>query len=206
MRMCLTNPTSHPPQNRCNAMSWNPMEAFNFTAANEDCCLYTFDMRKLTSATCVHKVRVALGGGSAAIATAAAAAAAPAACLANRPLWTALEVGVHGLPTARLAPSCTPPGLCVRCHGRGLLAHGARVCGGLVRPQRAHLQPYRCTLVNMRSMGTSVTMRVHDAGQTSCMQTWGWPHHPQGWRGLLALCVGVSLCGLAPPDHHEFYI
>lgn len=33
------------------------MEAFNFTVANEDCCLYTFDMRKLSSATCVHKVR-----------------------------------------------------------------------------------------------------------------------------------------------------
>ncbi len=32
------------------------MEAFNFTVANEDCCLYTYDMRKLTSALCVHKV------------------------------------------------------------------------------------------------------------------------------------------------------
>lgn len=35
------------------------MEAFNFTAANEDCNLYTYDMRKLDVATCVHKV----GGG-----------------------------------------------------------------------------------------------------------------------------------------------
>jgi len=45
-------------QNRCNALAWNPMEAFNFTVANEDCCLYTYDMRKLTGATCVHKVCV----------------------------------------------------------------------------------------------------------------------------------------------------
>ncbi|KAL6763169.1 WD40-repeat-containing domain protein [Haematococcus lacustris] len=42
-------------QTRCNALAWNPMEAFNFTGANEDCCLYTFDMRKLQSALCVHK-------------------------------------------------------------------------------------------------------------------------------------------------------
>lgn len=48
---------SWPLQTRSNALAWNPMEAFNFTAANEDCCLYTFDMRKLASATCVHKVR-----------------------------------------------------------------------------------------------------------------------------------------------------
>ncbi|XP_071109371.1 DDB1- and CUL4-associated factor 13-like [Haliotis cracherodii] len=31
-----------------NAISWNPMEAFTFTVANEDCNLYTFDMRKLS--------------------------------------------------------------------------------------------------------------------------------------------------------------
>ena len=42
-------------QTRCNALSWNPMEAFNFVAANEDCNLYSYDMRKLTSATCVHQ-------------------------------------------------------------------------------------------------------------------------------------------------------
>jgi hypothetical protein len=35
------------------------MEAFNFTAANEDCNLYTYDMRKLDVAACVHNV----GGG-----------------------------------------------------------------------------------------------------------------------------------------------
>ena len=32
------------------------MEAFNFTVANEDCNLYTYDMRKLQSAACMHKV------------------------------------------------------------------------------------------------------------------------------------------------------
>lgn len=32
------------------------MEAFNFTVANEDCNLYTFDMRKLNVATCMHQV------------------------------------------------------------------------------------------------------------------------------------------------------
>jgi hypothetical protein len=43
-------------QTRCNALAWNPMEAFNFCGANEDCNLYTYDMRKLQSAACVHKV------------------------------------------------------------------------------------------------------------------------------------------------------
>lgn len=42
-------------QTKTNSIAWNPMEAFNFTAANEDCCLYSYDMRKLQSATCVHK-------------------------------------------------------------------------------------------------------------------------------------------------------
>lgn len=37
-----------------NAIAWNPMEAFNFTVANEDHNLYSFDMRKLDQATCVH--------------------------------------------------------------------------------------------------------------------------------------------------------
>ena len=32
------------------------MEAFNFTVANEDCNLYTYDMRKLTVASCLHQV------------------------------------------------------------------------------------------------------------------------------------------------------
>jgi WD repeat and SOF domain-containing protein 1 len=44
-------------QTRSNAVAWNPMEAFNFTVANEDCNLYSYDLRKLESATCVHKVR-----------------------------------------------------------------------------------------------------------------------------------------------------
>jgi WD40 repeat protein len=49
-------------QTRSNAVAWNPMEAFNFTAASEDCNLYTYDMRKLESATCVHKVGTAVWG------------------------------------------------------------------------------------------------------------------------------------------------
>ena len=48
-------------QTRSNALAWNPMEAFNFTAASEDANLYTYDMRRLDSAACVHKV----GDGSA---------------------------------------------------------------------------------------------------------------------------------------------
>ena len=44
-------------QTRSNSIAWNPMEAFNFTVANEDCNLYTYDMRKLQSATCMHKAR-----------------------------------------------------------------------------------------------------------------------------------------------------
>ena len=42
-------------QTKTNSIAWNPMEAFNFTAASEDCNLYTYDMRKLQSASCVHK-------------------------------------------------------------------------------------------------------------------------------------------------------
>lgn len=34
-------------QMRSNSISWNPMEAYHFTVANEDHNLYTFDMRKL---------------------------------------------------------------------------------------------------------------------------------------------------------------
>ena len=45
-------------QTRCNALAWNPMEAFNFTVANEDCNLYSYDMRKFTSSTCVHQASV----------------------------------------------------------------------------------------------------------------------------------------------------
>ncbi|XP_062517368.1 DDB1- and CUL4-associated factor 13-like isoform X2 [Corticium candelabrum] len=39
---------------RSNSVTWNPMEAFNFTAASEDSNLYTFDMRRLDQALCVH--------------------------------------------------------------------------------------------------------------------------------------------------------
>lgn len=39
-------------------VAWNPMEAFNFTCANEDHNLYTFDMRKLDAALAVHKDHV----------------------------------------------------------------------------------------------------------------------------------------------------
>nr|XP_002121570.1 DDB1- and CUL4-associated factor 13 [Ciona intestinalis] len=39
---------------RSNVAVWNPMEAYNFTAANEDHNLYTFDMRKLDFALNVH--------------------------------------------------------------------------------------------------------------------------------------------------------
>ena len=44
-------------QTRTNALAWNPMEPLNFTAANEDCNLYSYDMRKLDAAFCVHEVR-----------------------------------------------------------------------------------------------------------------------------------------------------
>lgn len=39
----------------CNSMAWNPREPFNFSVANEDHNLYTFDMRKLDHALQVHK-------------------------------------------------------------------------------------------------------------------------------------------------------
>ena len=42
-------------QTRQNALCWNPMEPFHFTTASEDHDLYTFDMRKLDHAICVHK-------------------------------------------------------------------------------------------------------------------------------------------------------
>jgi DDB1- and CUL4-associated factor 13 len=43
---------------RSNALSWNPMEAFNFTVANEDHNLYTFDMRYLDKALVIHRGHV----------------------------------------------------------------------------------------------------------------------------------------------------
>eukprot|EP00898_Chlorokybus_atmophyticus_P003013 jgi/Chlat1/3712/Chrsp251S00804 len=43
---------------KSNAVAWNPREAFNFTIGNEDSNCYTYDMRKLNFATCVHKDHV----------------------------------------------------------------------------------------------------------------------------------------------------
>mmetsp|Transcript_74111 Transcript_74111/g.239647 ORF Transcript_74111/g.239647 Transcript_74111/m.239647 type:complete len:446 (+) Transcript_74111:106-1443(+) len=40
---------------RSNAVCWNPMRPLNFTVANEDCNLYTFDMRKLSAAVGRHE-------------------------------------------------------------------------------------------------------------------------------------------------------
>ncbi|KAJ7552676.1 hypothetical protein O6H91_06G118500 [Diphasiastrum complanatum] len=45
-------------QTRTNSVAWNPREALNFTAANEDCNCYSYDMRKLGFATCIHKDHV----------------------------------------------------------------------------------------------------------------------------------------------------
>jgi DDB1- and CUL4-associated factor 13 len=44
--------------NRSNDLCWNPMEAFNFTVANEDNNLYSFDMRNLNRALAIHKDHV----------------------------------------------------------------------------------------------------------------------------------------------------
>ncbi|XP_077287370.1 DDB1- and CUL4-associated factor 13 [Arctopsyche grandis] len=43
---------------RSNSLSWNPMEAFMFTVANEDYNLYTFDARQLKHPLNVHKDHV----------------------------------------------------------------------------------------------------------------------------------------------------
>lgn len=45
-------------QMRSNALCWNPMEAFNFTVANEDHNCYTFDMRKMDRASNILKDHV----------------------------------------------------------------------------------------------------------------------------------------------------
>lgn len=42
-------------QTKTNCIAWNPMEAFNFTAASEDTNLYTYDMRRMDVAHCVHQ-------------------------------------------------------------------------------------------------------------------------------------------------------
>ena len=44
--------------NRSNALCWNPQEPTYFTVANENANLYTFDMRKLSHACCVHSDHV----------------------------------------------------------------------------------------------------------------------------------------------------
>jgi WD repeat and SOF domain-containing protein 1 len=44
-------------QTRSNAIAWNPMEPMNLTLASEDCNLYTYDLRRLQAALCVHKAR-----------------------------------------------------------------------------------------------------------------------------------------------------
>ena len=43
---------------RSNAIAWNPREPQNFTVANEDCNLYSFDMRKMETASYCHKGHV----------------------------------------------------------------------------------------------------------------------------------------------------
>ena len=43
---------------RSNAVAWNPMEPLNFTVANEDSNLYSFDMRRLDCSRLVHKDHV----------------------------------------------------------------------------------------------------------------------------------------------------
>lgn len=45
-------------QNRSNALCWNPREPVNFTVANEDANLYTFDMRKLVAPVQLHSDHV----------------------------------------------------------------------------------------------------------------------------------------------------
>eukprot|EP01025_Chloroclados_australasicus_P028296 TRINITY_DN2804_c0_g2_i1.p1 TRINITY_DN2804_c0_g2~~TRINITY_DN2804_c0_g2_i1.p1 ORF type:complete len:450 (+),score=40.17 TRINITY_DN2804_c0_g2_i1:57-1406(+) len=42
-------------QTRSNSLAWNPMEPMNFVVANEDTNLYSYDMRHLDTAMCVHK-------------------------------------------------------------------------------------------------------------------------------------------------------
>ncbi|XP_012276679.1 DDB1- and CUL4-associated factor 13 [Orussus abietinus] len=44
---------------RTNKLSWNPMEAYTFTCANEDYNLYTFDTRKIRTPVNVHMDHVA---------------------------------------------------------------------------------------------------------------------------------------------------
>ncbi|XP_009761693.1 uncharacterized protein LOC107809218 [Nicotiana tabacum] len=43
---------------KTNSIAWNPMEPMNFTAANDDGKCYSYDVRKLNEAKCVHKDHV----------------------------------------------------------------------------------------------------------------------------------------------------
>lgn len=43
---------------RSNAIAWNPMEPLNFTLANEDSNLYSFDMRRFDQSRIIHKDHV----------------------------------------------------------------------------------------------------------------------------------------------------
>ncbi|XP_041991028.1 DDB1- and CUL4-associated factor 13-like [Salvia splendens] len=45
-------------QTKTNSIAWNPMEPMNFTAANEDCNCYSYDVRKMNEARCVHRDHV----------------------------------------------------------------------------------------------------------------------------------------------------
>ena len=45
-------------QMRSNIVAWNPLEAYNFTVANEDHNCYTFDIRKLSCALNIHRDHV----------------------------------------------------------------------------------------------------------------------------------------------------
>ncbi|XP_055823520.1 uncharacterized protein LOC129892022 [Solanum dulcamara] len=43
---------------KTNSIAWNPMEPMNFTAANDDGKCYSYDVRKLKEAKCVHQDHV----------------------------------------------------------------------------------------------------------------------------------------------------
>ena len=104
-------------QTRSNSVAWNPMEAFNLTLANEDCNLYTYDIRKLKSAACVHQVRHACLG------------------FRNLELISMCHLALHAvLLHVSRGMACSAihfvnmhsvhAGLCLGCHVGGLLADG----------------------------------------------------------------------------------
>ncbi|CAI5471946.1 unnamed protein product [Closterium sp. Yama58-4] len=45
-------------QTKTNSLAWNPREPLNFTAGNENGCCYSYDMRKLSTASFMHKDHV----------------------------------------------------------------------------------------------------------------------------------------------------